>query len=93
MNFGGLVLQALLEHWPRTYTEENPENGEQDAGGDTEKKRGNPYFNVPAHTPVIFRWGPLVNQLLKWLFCTFDDILAWKYKKSIRLVSGDKTTI
>ena len=88
VNFGGLILQALLEHWPRTHTDEmcgrslcSPmcalvplekgafhvpvlplrwilsfsENG--DTGTEpAEKRGGNPYFAVPLHTPVIFRF-------------------------------------
>lgn len=57
INFGGLILQALLEHWPRTYTrlEEMLDNGDH-IGMETEfeKKTGNNYFIIPAHTPVIF---------------------------------------
>ncbi len=55
VNFGGLVLQALLEHWPRTHTEDNPENGETNGTVDINEKKGNPYFSVLGHTPVIFR--------------------------------------
>ena len=55
MNFGGLLLQALLEHWPRTQTEVAIENGDVKGTVDNEKKGGNPYFSVPGHAPVIFR--------------------------------------
>ncbi|KAI0242860.1 WD repeat-containing protein 48 [Lamellibrachia satsuma] len=57
LNFGGLVLQALLEHWPRTYTETSHTYLEGDEPGKViccENKGGNPYFSVPSHTPIIF---------------------------------------
>ncbi|XP_015922477.1 WD repeat-containing protein 48 isoform X2 [Parasteatoda tepidariorum] len=58
VNLGGLLLQALLEHWPATYgADEEIDNGVN--GGSTsphaERGRpGNPYFSIPEHTPVIF---------------------------------------
>ncbi|XP_035658852.1 WD repeat-containing protein 48-like isoform X1 [Branchiostoma floridae] len=67
LNFGGLLLQALLEHWPKTHTLEEEDhsnntavlNGNADTtdvtvrvGGSVTK--GNGYFSVPGHTPVIF---------------------------------------
>uniref|UniRef100_V5IFQ4 WD repeat-containing protein 48 homolog n=1 Tax=Ixodes ricinus TaxID=34613 RepID=V5IFQ4_IXORI len=56
INLGGLLLQALLENWPPTYT--NDEEGENGTGtlamnGDRQKP-GNMYFSVPDHTPVTF---------------------------------------
>lgn len=57
VNLGGLLLQALLEHWPATYSnDEECENGTiADNTVNGEKQRpGNPYFSVPEHTPVIF---------------------------------------
>ncbi|XP_064653169.1 WD repeat-containing protein 48-like isoform X2 [Lineus longissimus] len=55
LNFGGLLLQALLEHWPRTHTYDVSENGEVNGAiTEGEKRGGNPYFSVPGHTPVIF---------------------------------------
>ena len=68
VNFGGLLLQALLEHWPRTHTIEPEEiphatNG-MDTSSDENKsprdtsagtlRTGNGYFSVLGHTPVIF---------------------------------------
>lgn len=67
LNYGGLLLQALLEHWPSThlYIEENSEN-DSDEKNDKENEersrkqkthkiiKGNRYFSVPGHTPVIF---------------------------------------
>ncbi|XP_072946599.1 WD repeat-containing protein 48 homolog isoform X2 [Epargyreus clarus] len=44
VNFGALLLQALLEHW-------NHPNRVNEAG---QKVIGNNYFNVPIHTPLIF---------------------------------------
>lgn len=87
VNLGGLLLQALLEFWPRTRInpmdeEENEVNhgksvassavGDEQAAqvrdlprpsvalltvnGEPENRvqRGNGYFQVPPHTPVIF---------------------------------------
>lgn len=56
INYGYLLLQALLEHWPRTYMNEE-ENGDGPGcspvlGGDRPRPR-NSYFSVPGHTPVI----------------------------------------
>lgn len=60
VNYGGLLLQALLEYWPRPYAVE--EESDVDAGGQMhnganavmQKSTGNEYFSVPGHTPVIF---------------------------------------
>ncbi|XP_035231872.1 WD repeat-containing protein 48-like isoform X1 [Stegodyphus dumicola] len=60
VNLGGLLLQALLEHWPATYSaDEELDNGDNGTVADGpvngERQRpGNPYFSVPEHTPVIF---------------------------------------
>ncbi|XP_071495123.1 WD repeat-containing protein 48-like [Diadema antillarum] len=77
VNFGGLVLQALLEHWPRTHAyDPDSINGHAVNGIDTSTddinltvdssspttshpphsviNKGNSYFSVPPHTPVIF---------------------------------------
>ncbi|PAA61699.1 hypothetical protein BOX15_Mlig003646g2 [Macrostomum lignano] len=43
INYGGLVLQALFEHWPPTRVR-------KEDGGYT---RANMYFSVPQHTPVV----------------------------------------
>ncbi|XP_041972569.1 WD repeat-containing protein 48 homolog [Aricia agestis] len=44
VNFGALLLQALLEHW-------NHPNRVSDSG---QKVTGNNFFSVPLHTPLIF---------------------------------------
>ncbi|XP_031619690.1 WD repeat-containing protein 48 homolog [Contarinia nasturtii] len=44
INYGSLLLQALLEHWPLTHTHTSND----------EVIKGNEYFSVPKHTPVIF---------------------------------------
>lgn len=62
VNLGSLLLQALLEHWPSTYPNEEDCENESNHGGvgdscmmNGEKHRpGNMYFSVPEHTPVIF---------------------------------------
>ncbi|XP_041698351.2 WD repeat-containing protein 48 isoform X1 [Coregonus clupeaformis] len=73
LNLGGLLLQALLEFWPRTHLnpmdEEEDEvnhvavNGEQE----TRVQKGNGYFQVPPHTPVIF--GEAGGRTLFRLLC------------------------
>ncbi|CAH1799827.1 unnamed protein product [Owenia fusiformis] len=58
LNFGGLLLQALLEYWPRTQFEEETDANELNGGSDNERQisasTGNRYFSIPGHTPVIF---------------------------------------
>lgn len=44
INYGSLLLQALLEHWSQTHAHLNDD-----------VIKGNEYFAVPKHTPVIFR--------------------------------------
>uniref|UniRef100_A0AAY4AMB0 WD repeat-containing protein 48 n=1 Tax=Denticeps clupeoides TaxID=299321 RepID=A0AAY4AMB0_9TELE len=71
LNLGGLLLQALLEFWPRTHinpmeeeeTEVNHVNGEQES----RIQKGNGYFQVPPHTPVIF--GEAGGRTLFRLLC------------------------
>ncbi|XP_026858807.1 WD repeat-containing protein 48a isoform X3 [Electrophorus electricus] len=70
LNLGGLLLQALLEYWPRTHsspmdeeTELNHVNGEHDS----RIQKGNGYFQVPPHTPVIF--GEAGGRTLFRLLC------------------------
>ena len=55
VNYGGLLLQALLEHWPRPYNiedESDIDSGSHQRPG--QQTQGNEYFSVPGHTPVIF---------------------------------------
>ena len=65
VNYGGLLLQALLEHWPRPYNIEDESDidsggghgrpgGQSQAGAGSGQQTGNEYFSVPGHTPVIF---------------------------------------
>lgn len=44
INYGSLLLQALLENWSPTYTHTSND----------EVIKGNEYFHVPKHTPLIF---------------------------------------
>ncbi|XP_037083008.1 LOW QUALITY PROTEIN: WD repeat-containing protein 48-like [Pollicipes pollicipes] len=53
VNYGRLLLQALLEHWPRTFQAE-PGTEHTPDGQAMAKPVGNEYFSVPPHTPVIF---------------------------------------
>lgn len=65
VNLGCLMLQALLEHWPRTFGEDIPPEGSEKASY-FPARRGNNYFSVPLHTPVIFSevGGRTVYRLL-----------------------------
>ncbi|KYM99820.1 PREDICTED: WD repeat-containing protein 48 [Cyphomyrmex costatus] len=57
VNYGNLLLQALLEHWwrPLHADDENEGNGNDGNGLPLQHTRGgNPYFSVPSHTPLIF---------------------------------------
>uniref|UniRef100_A0A6I8RD51 WD repeat-containing protein 48 n=1 Tax=Xenopus tropicalis TaxID=8364 RepID=A0A6I8RD51_XENTR len=72
LNLGGLLLQALLEFWPRTHI--NPMEEEENevnhvANGEQENRiqKGNGYFQVPPHTPVIF--GEAGGRTLFRLLC------------------------
>ncbi|XP_052096938.1 WD repeat-containing protein 48-like isoform X2 [Mytilus californianus] len=54
LNIGQQLLQALLEHWPKTHIFEGQDNIN---GMMTDSGAGDacqPYFCVPGHTPVIF---------------------------------------
>jgi hypothetical protein len=55
VNYGNLLLQALLEYWwrPLQVDEDTECQGDQQGTGQT--RGGNEYFSVPGHTPVIFR--------------------------------------
>ncbi|KAI4496511.1 hypothetical protein M0804_000321 [Polistes exclamans] len=55
VNYGSLLLQALLEHWwrPMNADDDNKGNG-NDGNGSTHDSGRNLYFSVPGHTPVIF---------------------------------------
>ncbi|PSN54916.1 WD repeat-containing protein 48, partial [Blattella germanica] len=52
VNYGNLLLQALLEHWwrPLQVDEDTECQGDQQVTGQT--RGGNEYFSVPGHTPV-----------------------------------------
>ncbi|KZS16002.1 WD repeat-containing protein 48 isoform X1 [Daphnia magna] len=67
VNYGQLLLQALLEHWPRPFQlgdEANVDGPEGSASGGASHtpaisngaihRPGNEYFSVAPHTPVIF---------------------------------------
>lgn len=50
VNYGDLLLKALLEYWsPKLSLSSN--SSDMDMGGDI---KGNGYFKVPKHTPLIF---------------------------------------
>ncbi|XP_055929007.1 WD repeat-containing protein 48-like isoform X1 [Argiope bruennichi] len=55
VNLGGLLLQALLEHWPATYSaDEECDSNMNERPLEERQGSGNPYFSVPEHIPVIF---------------------------------------
>ncbi|KAF8790016.1 WD repeat-containing protein 48 [Argiope bruennichi] len=55
INLGGLLLQALLEHWPATYSaDEECDSNMNERPLEERQGSGNPYFSVPEHIPVIF---------------------------------------
>uniref|UniRef100_A0A2K6FIV7 WD repeat-containing protein 48 n=1 Tax=Propithecus coquereli TaxID=379532 RepID=A0A2K6FIV7_PROCO len=71
LNLGGLLLQALLEYWPRTHINpmDEEENEVNHVNGEHENRvqKGNGYFQVPPHTPVIF--GEAGGRTLFRLLC------------------------
>lgn len=70
VNYGVLLLQALLEHWPETFTNvdetdqdlpraDSPESGDASASEvnlnlESRVMTGNGFFSVPEYTPLIF---------------------------------------
>nr|CAB3267709.1 WD repeat-containing protein 48 [Phallusia mammillata] len=68
INYGGLLLRALLEHWPETHVLRDEKSTESDDMDESSSQSspsksslprkpgpgGNPFFKVPRHTPVIF---------------------------------------
>ncbi|KAG8182664.1 hypothetical protein JTE90_019689 [Oedothorax gibbosus] len=56
VNLGGLLLQALLEHWPATFSadEDCDSNMNERPIMEERPSTGNQYFSVPEHIPVIF---------------------------------------
>ncbi|CAO2633215.1 WD repeat-containing protein 48 [Lemmus lemmus] len=71
LNLGGLLLQALLEYWPRTHVTpmDEEENEVNHVSGEQESRvqKGNGYFQVPPHTPVVF--GEAGGRTLFRLLC------------------------
>lgn len=82
MNYGNLLLQALLEHWwrPLHADDENEGNGNDGNGPLQHTRGGNPYFSVPSHTPVIFRYAKSVVQeaTFRWLY--YDILFCFSVK-------------
>lgn len=54
LNIGQQLLQALLEHWPKTHIFEGQENINGMMSDSGAGDACQPYFSVPGHTPVIF---------------------------------------
>ena len=83
VNYGQLLLQALLEHWPRPFQlgdEANPDGPEGGGTGASSHppaisyvaihRPGNEYYSVAPHIPVIFRYefgGSTSNGSTIWL--------------------------
>ena len=53
VNYGNLLLQALLKHWWRLHADDENEGSSNDGNGPVHI-RGGKTFSVPSHTPVIF---------------------------------------
>lgn len=60
INYGNLLLQALLEHWAHPALGPPAGNSQQQQSGgggsvdmNDQPQRGNEFFKVPKHTPVI----------------------------------------
>lgn len=61
VNYGNLLLQALLEHWWRPlHVDDENEGNSNDGNGSMHTRGGNLYFSVPTHTPVIFRYKNII---------------------------------
>ena len=76
VNYGNLLLQALLEHWwrPPQVDEDTDCQGDQQGTGQTQG--GNDYFSVPGHTPVIFRCIFLYTTLCLKGLLTLSKVLV-----------------
>lgn len=57
VNYGSLLLQALLEYWPQPMVEIDNDI------------RGNEYFKVPKHTPILFRYSIIINHFYNFWTC------------------------
>lgn len=76
MNYGNLLLQALLEHWWRPlHADDENEGNSNDGNGSIHTRGGNPYFSVPTHTPVIFRYIIIINiyRFFNLIVCDNDN--------------------
>ncbi|XP_058460737.1 WD repeat-containing protein 48 homolog isoform X2 [Malaya genurostris] len=54
VNYGSLLLQALLEYWKPPPPHHHLQGGPDMENGCDGDIRGNEYFTVPKHTPIIF---------------------------------------
>lgn len=54
VNYGSLLLQALLEYWKPPPPHHHLQGGPDMENGCDGDIRGNEYFSVPKHTPIIF---------------------------------------
>ena len=53
VNYGGLLLQALLEHWPRPYVDEESEMESQMVSGQSEPKSLEVQFHFRAQVAAV----------------------------------------
>ena len=53
VNYGGLLLQALLEHWPRPYVDEESEMESQMVSGQSEAQSLEVQFNFRAQAAAV----------------------------------------
>lgn len=80
MNYGNLLLQALLKHWWRLHADDENEGSSNDGNGPVHI-RGGKTFSVPSHTPVIFRYAVIIetavlftqSPMIKMGFC-FSEV-------------------
>jgi len=54
VNYGNMLLQALLEHWWKSLSDDGDCHGDQPGA-----HHDNEYFPLPGHTPVILRYRNL----------------------------------
>ena len=53
VNYGGLLLQALLEHWPRPYVDEESEMESQMVSGQSEPQTLEMQYNFRAQVAAV----------------------------------------
>lgn len=66
VNYGGLLLRSLFEHWPYAYV------------GDDEDSPLQGFYSLPLHTPILIRWAnqPPGELLTLTIFSQCNDDIA-----------------